>query len=180
MKKRIRTQKIVESAAPPTWKPQPLEHEREDRFFDPRDAMLFKIDDDVRIVVVAAGRLWNQGSPCMGVCSFCSPHIFLAPELPLAMRRRTLWHELRHAWLCKFPPRRMATEDEDPHFEADANSVSQFVDALLPQYVAQGGDDRLASLRPARIIDSKRSRLLMAFNCTIDFNPIPDGEVAVG
>lgn len=103
------------------------------------------------------GRSWDvftvdhpiirDGVPCRGWAHEPSGLILIDHRLPWPSKRRTMFHELRHAWQWS---RRRPADLADP--EQDAEDASRWMESCHVQYLRQGGDCRLRGLPPARYV----------------------------
>lgn len=108
-------------------------------------AMRFNIDGKMYVATISPRTIFLGGEPCYGRIQEHADgggQILLAPEpfLYHSHRRRTLFHELRHAW--RF------TRGDVTGMEPDADDAAEMMDVLLRQYADQGGDATLEALEP--------------------------------
>jgi hypothetical protein len=103
-------------------------------------AMRFTIAARTFRVFISGWPLLLDGVPCLAKLDRTNHRILIAGELPRHDRRRELFHELRHCWIDAF--------GVPDGIEPDANTTGTMFDVLLPQYLDQGGDERLLALEP--------------------------------
>lgn len=94
------------------------------------------------VVAIAPRPLFVDGQPAKGKTDRPRCRVWLGDQLPRHERRKTLFHELKHLWndLHGLP----VNEEED------AVQTGEFIDAMMDQYQAQGGDGVLEQLNPER------------------------------
>lgn len=134
--------------------------------------MQFQICGEVFTVVVV-DNLVRDGELCDGYFEPDTKRVLISTLAP--DRKRTLFHELRHAWVFSLGQRGI-----DP--ETDAIDVAAFADVVSQQLDDQGGPARLLSLRPkitrGAETDSKviiRDRMECKCGCVVMIGDIHTG-----
>lgn len=102
--------------------------------------MHFDFDQRRYVVQIAPRTLVLDGQPCRAKLDRTRAIIWLSDQLPSNGRRLALFHELRHLWID--------THGKAVDEESDADQAAEMMDAMLEQYLAQGGDAVLESLIP--------------------------------
>jgi hypothetical protein len=142
----------------------------------PNARMSFDVDGEYS-VSIAARPLILDGQPCRAKIDLTSRRIQLSDQLPRRQRRQKLLHELAHAWRDHH-----AKPADD---ESEADDLAAFADAMLTQYLAQGGDPAMESLDPEHIerdrhFQQRNALAGLTFDCGYCHAPASVGSIENG
>lgn len=102
--------------------------------------MHFQINGQRYVIIIASRPIVLGGDVCRAKIDHRGKRILICGKLKHHERRRELFHELTHAWRNAHG---MPTTEEQ-----DADASGEMMDAILEQYMQQGGDAVLESLDP--------------------------------
>jgi hypothetical protein len=102
--------------------------------------MFVTINDVQHVVEITSKPLLRDGKKLNAMIAYNERRVFISSQIPPCDRRKELIHELRHVWTAS---RGLPADDE-----GDARDVTEFLDPILNQIDAQGGNAKLMALQP--------------------------------